>query len=160
MLKQIDYTQLVYDYTDMVFRIALNYTRNPADSEDISQTVFLKLYKVKKDFESREHIRNWLIRVTINECKHWLSAPWRQTVSFEDNAATLTTVTTEQQDVLQAVMALPRKYRMPIYLYYYEGYSAQEIADVLKIPKGTVCTNLSRGRNLLKIELEEGDFNA
>ena len=159
MLKQTDFTQLVQDHTDMVFRIALNYTRNPTDAEDISQNVFFRLYKAKTDFDSREHIRNWLIRVTVNECKRWLGAPWRQTVSLEDYAATLS-ATAEDRAVLRAVLDLPRKYRMPIYLHYYEGYSAQEIADILKIPKGTVCTNLSRGRKMLKIELEEEDIHA
>ena len=151
MLKQTEFTQLVRDQTDTVFRIALNYTRNPTDAEDISQNVFLRLYKAKTDFESREHIRNWLIRVTVNECKRWLGTPWRQTVSLEDYAATLSPATDENRNVLHSVLALPRKYRMPIYLHYYEGYSAQEIADILKIPKGTVCTNLSRGRKMLKI---------
>ena len=159
MLKQTDFTQLVQDHTDMVFRIALNYTRNPTDAEDISQNVFFRLYKAKTDFDSREHIRNWLIRVTVNECKRWLGAPWRQTVSLEDYAATLS-ATAEDRAVLRAVLDLPRKYRMPIYLHYYEGYSAQEVADILKIPKGTVCTHLSRGRKMLKLELEEDDFDA
>ena len=159
MLKQTDFTQLVQDHTDTVFRIALNYTRNPTDAEDISQNVFFRLYKAKTDFDSREHIRNWLIRVTVNECKRWLGAPWRQTVSLEDYAATLS-ATAEDRAVLRAVLDLPRKYRMPIYLHYYEGYSAQQIADILKIPKGTVCTNLSRGRKMLKIELEEEDIHA
>ena len=159
MLKQTDFTQLVQDHTDMVFRIALNYTRNPTDAEDISQNVFFRLYKANTDFDSREHIRNWLIRVTVNECKRWLGAPWRQTVSLEDYAATLS-ATAEDRAVLRAVLDLPRKYRMPIYLHYYEGYSAQQIADILKIPKGTVCTNLSRGRKMLKLELEEDDFDA
>ena len=60
---------------------------------------------------------------------------------------------------MHSVMALPRKYRMPIYLYYYEEYSTQEIAELLKIPKGTVCTNLKRGRELLKLSLDEDEEN-
>lgn len=160
MLKQCEYTQIVYDYIDMVFRIALNYTKNPTDSEDISQTVFLKLFKTKRSFDSQEHIRNWLIRVTVNECKRWLGHHWRKNVSFEEYSETLFSATDEQKDVLRAVMALPEKYRLPIYLHYYEGYSTKEISEILRIPKGTVCTNLSRGRDILKIELMEGDSNA
>ena len=65
--------------------------------------------------------------------------------------------TVENRDVLRAVMDLPVKYRMPIYLYYYEEYSTGEIADILKLPKGTVCTYLRRGRELLKLELLEDE---
>lgn len=160
MLPHDEFTRLAEAYIDTVFRIALNYTRDPTDSEDITQNVFLKLCKEEKEFESDEHVRNWLIRVTVNECKRWLGAPWRQTVSLEDYTASLQDISLEHRDILRSVLALPRKYRMPIYLFYYEGYSTQEIAAILKIPKGTVCTNLDRGRKLLKLELEEDDFNA
>ena len=160
MIPHDEFARLAEAYIDTVYRIALNYTRNPTDSEDITQNVFLKLCKEQKEFESDEHVRNWLIRVAINECKHWLGAPWRQTVSLEDYTASLQDVSQERRDILRAVLALPRKNRIPIYLYYYECYSTQEIAGLLKLPKGTVCTNLDRGRKMLKLELEEDDFYA
>lgn len=160
MLTNERYTCLVKKYIDTVFRVALNYTKNPTDAEDIVQNVFLKLLREKKEFVSDDHIRNWLIRVAVNEGKKYVRSPWRQTVSFEDYTAALPDFTQQQKDILREVMALPPKYRLPIYLYYYEEYSTQEIADILKIPKGTVCTNLRRGREMLRKQfLEEGDFD-
>lgn len=159
MITNQQYTCLVEKYIDTVFRIAMNYTKSVHDAEDITQNVFLALWRQKKPFESDAHIRHWLIRVAVNECKKWHRSPWRHHISFEEYAATQPEATTEDRDILRAVMALPRKYRLPIYLYYFEEYSTREIADILKIPKGTVCTNLSRGRELLKLELQEDEEN-
>lgn len=159
MLTNQQYTCLVERYIDTVFRIALHYTNSAHDAEDITQNVFLALLRNQKDFESDDHIRYWLIRVAVNESKKLLRSPWRRHISFEEYLATQPEATLEDRDILGAVMALPRKYRLPIYLYYYEEYSTQEIADILKIPKGTVCTNLKRGRELLKLSLEEDEEN-
>lgn len=153
MFTNEQYTCLVKKYIDTVFRVALNYTKSVHDAEDVTQNVFLALLREKKSFEGEEHIRAWLIRVAVNECKKWHRSPWRKHISFEEYSASLPDTTQQQRDVLAAVMALPRKYRLPIYLYYYEEYSTREIADILRIPKGTVCTHLSRGREMLKMEL-------
>ena len=157
MLTNQQFTCLVKKYIDTVFRIALNQTRSVPDAEDITQNVFLALLRQKRDFDSDEHVKAWLIRVTVNESKKWHRSPWRKHVPLEAYAASLPDVTGQDREILQAVMALPRKYRLPIYLYYYEDYSTQQIADILHIPKGTVCTNLRRGRELLKMELQEGE---
>lgn len=148
---------LVKKYIDMVFRVALNYTKNVPDAEDIVQDVFFALYRENKPFDTEEHIRSWLLRVTVNQCKKWHRSPWRKHISFEEYAATMPEATERDREVLRQVMALPRKYRLPVYLYYYEGYSTTEIAEILKIPKGTVCTYLSRGREMLKLNLQEGE---
>lgn len=157
MFTNQQYTCLVKKYIDTVFRIALSYTKSATDAEDIVQNVFLALFREKKPFETEAHIRNWLIRVAVNESKKWLRSPWRRHISFEEYAATLSDVSDAEKDILQAVMELPQKYRLPIYLYYYEQYSTGEIADILKIPKGTVCTYLSRGREVLKLSLQEDE---
>lgn len=157
MITNEQYTCLVKKYIDTVFRIALNYTKSVHDAEDVTQNVFLALLRQKKPFEGEEHIRHWLIRVAVNESKKLLRSPWRRHISFEEYLATQPEATSEDRDILRSVMALPRKYRLPIYLYYYEEYSTQEIADILKIPKGTVCTNLSRGRELLKLSIQEDE---
>ena len=154
-LTDTQFTCLVDKYIDTVFRVALNYLRNPSDAEDVTQNVFEKLLRERKPFESEAHIKHWLIRVTVNECKHLLRSPWRKTESFEDYARTLTFDSPARSDLFYAVMDLPKKYRLPIYLYYYEGYSTKEIAAIMKIPNGTVCTNLKRGRELLKTQLQE-----
>lgn len=153
------FTCLVNKYIDMVFRVAFNYLKVPVDAEDVTQNVFEKLLHQRVSFENDAHIRNWLIRVTINECKHLLRSPWRKTESLEDYTRTLSFECPEYSTLFYAVMDLPKKYRIPIYLYYYEGYSTKEIAGILKIPNGTVCTNLKRGRELLKKHLQEADDN-
>lgn len=157
MFTNQQYTCLVKKYIDTVFRVALSYTKNVTDAEDIVQDVFLKLLKEKKDFDSEEHIRNWLIRVAVNESKKWLRSPWRRHVSYEKAIAALPENAAESGEILRTVMELPVKYRMPIYLYYYEEYSTAEIGEILKIPKGTVCTYLSRGRQMLKMQLMEDE---
>ena len=159
MFTDEQFTRLAKKYIDTVFRVALNYLKSGADADDVTQNVFLKLWKEKKPFDSEEHIRNWLIRVTINECKSMLRAPWRSAENFEDYARTLTFVTPEHSELFYAVMELPKKYRMPIYLYYYEGYSTDEVSSILSIPRATVATQLRRGRELLKTFLQEADAN-
>ena len=157
MFTNQQYTCLVKKYIDTVFRVALSYTKHASDAEDIVQNVFLALLREKKPFESEAHIRAWLIRVAVNESKKWLRSPWRRHVSYEEYAAAMPDTTAESREILRAVMELPRKYRMPIYLYYFEGYSTAEIGEILKMPKGTVCTNLSRGREMLKLQLMEDE---
>lgn len=151
------FTCLVNKYIDTVFRVALNYLKDPAEAEDVTQNVFEKLLRQRTPFESEVHIKHWLIRVTINECKHLLRSPWGKQASFEEYARSLTFGDSARSDLFYAVMDLPKKYRLPIYLHYYEGYSTKEIAEILKIPNGTVCTNLKRGRELLKKTLKEAD---
>lgn len=158
MFTDEQFTYLAKKYIDTVFRVALNYLKSGADADDVTQNVFLKLWKERKPFDSEEHIRNWLIRVTINECRSMLRSPWRSTENFEYYARTLTfEFTPEQTDLFCAVMELPQKYRVPIYLHYYEGYSTEEIASMLLIPRATVATQLRRGRELLRKILQEAD---
>lgn len=153
------FTCLVDKYIDTVFRVALNYLRDPVEAEDITQNVFEKLLRQRVPFESEAHIKHWLIRVAINECKHLLRSPWRKHEPLEEYVRTLAFENRERSDLFCAVMALPKKYRLPIYLHYYEGYTTREIAGILKIPNGTVCTNLRRGRELLKKTLQEVEEN-
>lgn len=155
MMNHEQYTCLVRRYLDTVFRVALNYVRNPADAEDISQTVFEKLLRERKDFDNDDHVKNWLIRVTLNECKKLLRSPWRKLEPMEDYLGMGTFDNSAHSDLYRAVMGLPKKYRLAIYLHYYEGYSTQEIGQLMRIPKNTVCSHLKRGRELLRKELQE-----
>lgn len=157
MMNDEQFTRLTRRYIDTVFRVALNYLRNPADAEDVTQTAFEKLLRERKPFENEEHIRNWLIRVAVNECKRLLRSPWRRNEPLEDYARSLAFETPAQSELFRAVMGLPKKYRVAIYLHYYEGYSTQEIGDIMRIPKNTVCSHLKRGRELLRKELQEAN---
>ena len=159
MLTNERVTCLAQRYIDTVYRVALNYLKSPADADDITQNVFLKLLQEKKPFDSDEHVKHWLIRVTVNECKNLVRSRWWRAEAIEEYAGQLVFDNQAQSDLFHMVMALPRKYRLPIYLHYYEGYSTQEIGQLLKLPKNTVCTQLKRGRELLKESLQEVDDN-
>lgn len=159
MLTNERFTCLAQRYIDTVYRVALNYLKSPSDADDITQNVFLKLLQEKKPFDSDEHVKHWLIRVTVNECKNLVRSRWWRAESIQEYAGQLAFDNQTQSDLFHMVMALPRKYRLPIYLHYYEGYSTQEIGQMLKLPKNTVCTQLKRGRELLKESLQEVDDN-
>lgn len=144
---------------DNLFAIAFQYTKNAADADDMVQIALMKCYKSNKIFESEEHIRNWLIRVTINECKRHLTSPWRRnTTALDDYAETLGFENAEESALFFAVMALPQKYRTVVHLYYYEDYSVREIAEILAIKESAIQTRLQRARQKLKQTLE-GNLN-
>ena len=155
MLNHEQFTRLAKLYMDTVFRLAFNYTKSRSEADDITQDVLIKLYHTDKVFDSEEHIKHWLIRVTINECKKTFLSPWRRTEPIEDYASTLSFISQEHSELFYAVMELPQKYRVPIFLHYYEDYSCEEISNFLKIPNATVRTRLRRGREILKSNLQE-----
>ena len=142
-------------YMDTVFRVAFNYLKNRSDADDITQNVLIKLYRAKKTFENDAHVKHWLIRVTINECKHALLSPWRYIEPIEDYIEALSFEAPEQSELFEMVMKLPTKHRVAIFLYYFEDYSTEEIAQLLGIPNSTVRTRLKRARENLKSELLE-----
>lgn len=153
------FTELTTKYIDTVYRLALTRMKNVPEAEDITQTVFLKLYREPKPFASEAHVKHWLIRVTINECNKVFRNPFRAAEDIADYANTLRFETAEQSDLFDAVMALSEKYRLPIFLYYYEEYSTAEISKLLKLPVPTVITRLRRGREQLKQHLQEAEYH-
>lgn len=155
MLTETEFTRYAQRYIDTVFRVALNCLRSRADAEDVTQEVFLKLLKEKKPFQSDEHVKAWLIRVAVNQSRNVVRSKWWHAESFEDYAATLSFDNPAHSDLFYAVMDLPEKYRLPIYLHYYEEYDTREVAALLHLPKNTVCSRLKRGRELLKTKLTE-----
>ena len=157
MFTNEHFTYIAQRYMDTVFRVAFSYMKSRADADDITQNVLLKLYRYEGDFESESHLKHWLIRVTINECKSAFRSLWRKTENIEDYVNSLEMPSQEHSDLLEAVMSLPKKYRVAIYLFYYEGYSTREIAELLAMPEATVRTHLARGREKLKTILTEAD---
>ena len=143
-------------YQDMVYRVALHVVASPHDAEDAVQEVFLRLYTYQKPFDSEEHLRRWLIRVTVNHCKNLLKSRWRRgRVSLEDVAEQPVFDRPEEQALYNTVLSLPEKYRTVLYLFYYEEFSTAEIAHTLGLGQSAVTTRLSRARALLKKELGE-----
>lgn len=142
---------------DMVYRLALSQTKSIANAEDVTQEVFLRFVENRRKLKSSEHIKAWLIRVTINCSKSVFNSSWfRKTVPLDNEIAF---DTPEKSEVYYAVQSLPTKYRTVIHLFYYEDMSVKEIADCLNMKDSTVKSHLFRGRELLKKELKGGyDF--
>lgn len=145
-------------YADTVRRICMLHLKNYADTEDIFQTVFLKYLLSSKEFETPEHEKAWFIRVTVNACRDLLKSFFRShTVSMEE---LLDQPSLPQQDheVLEAVLSLPVRYKDAVYLHYYEGYTAPEIAKILGKNVNTIYTLLNRARQLLREKLGGDDL--
>jgi RNA polymerase sigma-70 factor (ECF subfamily) len=149
--SELEINRAVDQYADMIRRICICHLKNAFDTEDIFQTVFLKYLLYEGDFESAEHEKAWFIRVTVNACKDQMKSLFRRrTVSIEELTEEAASIPPEQCEVLDAVLALPAKYRDVIYLHYYEGYSAAEIGGILRKKENTIYSLLSRGRAMLK----------
>ncbi len=154
-MNQDEFLALACAHMDEVFRLAFSCLKSRADAEDVTQTVLLRLYERNNPFEGEDHPRHWLIRVTLNECKKYWRSPWRHTEDFSDYANTLVFEQPQNGELFEAVMGLDAKYRVVVFLYYYEGYTLQEIASALKLPRATVGTRLSRARQQLRKILSE-----
>lgn len=141
-------------YADLVLRLCMVYLKNRADAEDTFQNVFLKYALHTKTFESDEHEKAWLIRVTVNACKDCLKNFFRRNaVSLEELQDYAPELDPDRYRVLEAVWALPKAYRDVIYLHYYEGYTAPEIAGILNRKPNTVYTHLHKAKELLRAAL-------
>lgn len=139
-----------------LYAIAFNICRNQQDAEDVVQDTFIQYHTYKKEFDTEEHIRAWLIRVAINKAKNITRSFWhRNKCNLEEYIETLTFETPESETLFDTVMKLPEKYRIVLHLFYYEDYTTQEISDILHLSVSNVKTRLSRGRALLKETLKE-----
>lgn len=144
------FERLARAYGDTIFRVALHALGNRYDAEDVCQSVLLKLYQSAPSFDSDDHAKHWLIRVTVNDCRKLLRAPWRtRSLPLEDYDGSVPEGD-DHSDVLAAVLALAPKYRLCVYLYYYEEYSVREVAKALGAKESTVQTRLARAREALK----------
>ncbi len=158
MFTKEQFTRIAQKYMDMIFRIAFGYLKSREDADDTTQNVLLALYRSDKAFEDGEHLKAWLIRVTVNECKKVLRSPWRKRGEpLEDYENTLEFRDDRDRELYAAIMALDVKYRAVIVLYYYEGYSIRETAQLLGVPPATVGTRLARAREQLKLTLTEAE---
>lgn len=166
-MSEEEYVSYVTQYADMVLRIAINYCKELSDAEDMVQEVFLKLYETRTDFADGEHVKRWLIRVTVNHCKNHLASAWRrrtQLVEFEKmesiyeqaagGGAAGASGHSDDDTLFEAVISLPEKYRSVVHLYYYEDYSVREIAHILQRKETTIQSRLMRARRMLKQQLK------
>lgn len=121
MFSNEAFAQNAEKYMDTVFRVAYGWLKNPDDANDVTQDVLIELYKTDKAFESDAHLKNWLIRVTVNRCKMLFRSPWRRHEDIDDYAETLSFGQPQDGELFKAVMALDKKYRVPLLLFYIRG---------------------------------------
>ena len=150
---------IVDSYSKMLFKIAYSYTKNIADSEDIVQEVFMKFYRARKNYENEEHIKNWLIRVAINQSlnviKHNNKSLPVENEYFNNLPDTLEN-NDRDEEIRKIVMSLKEKYKTIIILFYYDNYNVKEIANILNISESNVKVRLNRARIKIKDILEKG----
>ncbi len=148
MGEETSLRQVMERYGDMVYRLALAQTHSSHDADDVFQEVFLRYLRAAPAFREEEHRKAWLLRVTVNCCKKLHGSFWRRhTVALSE---ALPAQNPEEGELLGLLEGLPPKYRAVLHLYYYEGYATEEIAAILGRSPGTVRSQLSRGRALLR----------
>lgn len=147
--------ELAKAYAPAIFRLAYARTGSRADAEDIMQEVFVRLLRARPDFADRAHARAWLLRVAANCANDWFRAPWRR----REGPLSDTLPAPEHRDsgVVEAVLALPAKYRTAVHLYYYEELSVAEIAKIIGKSESAVKSRLFRARAMLREALKEDD---
>lgn len=144
---------VIEKYKDCVYKTAYTYCKNSHDAEDIFQEVFLKYLKSRPVFNDAVHEKAWFIRVTVNCSKNLLKSSWfTKTSSLDEN---ILCEDKEEKILIDSVMRLPKKYRIVVYLYYYEEYSIEEISKLLKRKVSTIQTQLKRARERLKNIVKE-----
>ena len=145
--------EIIFAYSDMVYRLAYARTANRADAEDVYQEVFFKFFRTNPRIESEEHLKAWLIRATIHCSVNLLRSAWRRRFRpMPENYDAPAPQTDERsfEALASALKRLPEKQRVAIHLYYYEELSTDEIASCLGEKSSTIRSQLKRGRDKLK----------
>ena len=144
----------IYDrHVDTVYRICYSYMKTVPETEDMVQETFLRLIASGKAFENERHEKAWLIVTASKLCKDSLKKWWRRNESIDENPVLAEKCVNDHNEVLEAILALPKDYKVVVYMYYYEGFSGKEIAAAMGCTQQTVRTRLSRARKMLKLML-------
>lgn len=149
--KKKRFDRVYEEYSNLLYRVGYGILKDFQLAQDVVQDTYLA-YLDKSAFKDDVHERAWLIRVTINKSRNLLKRSKRN-VPLESLAER--GVSVEDEGVIKEVLSLPEKYRLPIQLHYLEGYSVEEISSMLHIGVSATKMRLSRGRDMLKIKLEE-----
>ena len=146
-----DFIDVYNKYVETVYRVCYMYYKNKSDTEDAVQNTFTKLLESKKEYTDYEHLKAWLIVTASNICKNSLKH-WYKRITGLDEIEELESPS-PHRELLNSVLKLPSKYKIIIYMYYYEGYNSREIAKILNKNESTIRTYLKEGRSLLKDDL-------
>ena len=153
-----EFEKIYEKYVDCVYRVCFMFLKNTLDAQDAVQNVFIKLINQNKTFENENHLKAWLITVAKNECKNTLRH-WFFTKRANNEELQKVTYSDKTDSLINEILRLPDKYKLPLYLYYYEGYSTEETAKILEINHSTLRTNLKKAREKLKkmMEVKDGE---
>ncbi len=156
-MEQNEISSIVNTYSDTILRIAYQHTGNMADSQDIAQEVFISLVKNNLSFTDKEHEKAYIIKATINKCRSYHRKKGKVELVYLDEVYKNNepVFTISERSILNEIKSLDKKYKDVLYLHYYEGYKAKEIAQILGKTTGTVTSLLKRAREKLKIRLED-----
>jgi RNA polymerase sigma-70 factor (ECF subfamily) len=176
------FSAIVDRYQSKVYSPAFHYTHDQEEARDLTQEIFIKLYNNLQSYKSKASFSTWLYRIAVNRCIDWTRKKKLHTVSaiydssdeeidiyevMEDSGGGPEEALIKQENkdyIVKVVEDLPEIYKTVIILYYFQDFSPREISDITDIPKRTIETRLYRGKNLLKLRLEElvcgGEKNA
>lgn len=145
------FSEIYQKYSNYIYRISYMYMRNSYEAEEVVQSSFIKLYSCNKEFETEEHVKAWLIAVASNHCKNELKHWWKtRREDFDITTVIDENNTDESIEILEKLKNLPEKYKLPIILFYYDGYDIKQIAGMLSKNENTVKTLLKRAKEKLK----------
>lgn len=163
-MRPEELSAIIDRYGQMILRTAYLYLKDRQRAEDVSQEVLLRLFRDNRTFDSDEHQKAFILRVTINLCKDQLKSFWNKRIVLDDtkepkpvgDVADVVAKEESRRAIYNAVLALPEAFKDVVLLYYYEGYNTREISETLGIPDATVRSRLKRARERLTNLLERG----
>ena len=152
--REQEFADVYENYVHDIYRLCFSFMKNHMDAEDAVQETFLKYYRQNRFFQNESMRKAWLIVTASNQCKDMLKHWWRRREDIEDHNDITGTSETKVDEMMELILALPKKYKTAVYLYYYEQMNSKEIAAVLHKPDSTIRTYLQKARQLLRKELE------
>ncbi len=152
----LSFDYLYHKYYDEIYKYIYSYTLNKYDTEDIIQKTFLKLYNNISKLKNEEHVKRWLFTVASNECTNFFRSFWKKNITnYNEFDFTNTQMdSNENYELYELLNKLDYKYRLPLFLFYFEGYSIKDISTILRKFENCIKQRLKRGREFLKIEME------
>ncbi|MCL1824067.1 MAG: sigma-70 family RNA polymerase sigma factor [Oscillospiraceae bacterium] len=140
---------IVESYGNMLYKLAAAQLNNKSDAYDALQDVMLKILELNPEWNDEEHLKAWLIRAVINKCRDYNKSFWNKKTVAIDEAFGFSNQAPDFE-LQNALSKLPEKYKMTLYLHYYEGYKIYEIAKILKVGESGIKKRLVKGREMLK----------
>lgn len=156
-----EYIRAVRLFYNDIKRIAYVHFKNTYDSEDITQNVFIKLSNHSSDFKDDEHLKKWLVKVAVNECRSLWRSPWKKRVVLDipEYLTDKKVKDTTKDSVLEAVLRLNTTQRQIIHLIYYENLSAKDVGEIMGMSENAVFKAAQRARDKVRVFLKEKGIN-